>query len=99
MTPSVPESMQHDHNDTKDRIAEDISKLTVAPLEVAPLANDIVASDISNLNWEHHKRTKLEDSSRINLISCETSERPVIAQTFHTGDNSVAFYLGFIEML
>ncbi|XP_010670757.1 cyclin-A2-2 isoform X1 [Beta vulgaris subsp. vulgaris] len=86
VTPSVPESMQHDHNDTKDRIAEDISKLTVAPLEVAPLANDIVASDISNLNWEHHKRTKLEDSSRINLISCETSERPVIAQTFHTVD-------------
>lgn len=86
VTPTVTEKMQPDHDDTNDRIAEDISKLTVAPLDVAPLAKKTTARDESNLNGEHHKRTKLNNSLLINFTPSETRERPVIAQTLQKDD-------------
>ncbi|XP_021758099.1 cyclin-A2-2-like isoform X1 [Chenopodium quinoa] len=85
VTPAVSETA-HNHGDSNDRIAEDISKLTVAPLEVAPLAKKMIASDTSNLDGEHHKRTKLEHGLPINLTPCETRERPVITQTLQEED-------------
>ncbi|KAL2897718.1 Cyclin-A2-2 [Bienertia sinuspersici] len=81
LTPSVAETMQHGHADANDRIAEDISKLTVAPLKVVSLAKEVIASDISYSNGEHHKRTKLENKLPINLISGDTRHQPVNVQT------------------
>ncbi|KNA21165.1 hypothetical protein SOVF_045530 [Spinacia oleracea] len=86
VNPTVSETNQHDHDDTNDKIAEDISKLTVAPLEVVPLAKKTIAGDSSNLNGERHKRTKLDNSFPVNFTPSETRERHVLSQTLPKED-------------
>ncbi|XP_057524064.1 cyclin-A2-2-like [Amaranthus tricolor] len=76
--PSIHGTIRH-QDDPKDKIAEDISKLTVAPLKIAPSAKQN-STNISNFDGEYHKWTKLEDNKRINVISSEIKERLVTAQ-------------------
>lgn len=83
MPPSIHGTIRH-QDDPKDKIAEDISKLTVAPLKIAPSAKQN-STNISNFDGEYHKWTKLEDNKRINVISSEIKERLVTAQLLQKG--------------
>ena len=55
LTPNVPVAMLDDRNDVKDRIAADISKLTVKP-------QNGNSSHIRTLLGDHHDARKFQDN-------------------------------------
>lgn len=74
VAPTVPAESGHDQEEVKAKIAEDISKLSVYPQEVALLGRGKLASDIAELIEEHHECTKLEEHFPVHPNASEKME-------------------------
>ncbi|KAK9682581.1 hypothetical protein RND81_10G083400 [Saponaria officinalis] len=81
VTPTVPKAVLDNQDDVKNKIAEDISKLTVVPQKVNP-------SHISMLKGERHKEHRFRASVPSQTISDDTKDGLVAQHPLQKGETN-----------